>query len=76
MFYNCEKLEHFGGCINLKTNLDLSYSPKLTHESLMNVINKAAEVSDAPTLRLGSINLAKLTAAEKQIIINKGWILE
>ena len=64
--------------------LDLSYSQKLTHESLMDVINNLYDlnltynVANGGTLYrqslvLGSTNLAKLTADEIAIATNKGW---
>lgn len=74
-FYKCIRLENLGGFKNLKVDLDLSDSPLLTHQSLMNVINNLAVVSSSPTLSLGTTNLAKLTDDEKMIAINKGWVL-
>ena len=72
----CESLTTLGGFIGLKVNLDLSYCPNLTHDSLMNVINEAADVTASPkTLTLGP-NLNKLTADEKAIATNKGWTLK
>ena len=77
IFSGCKSLTTLGGFLNLKTNLDLSSSTKLTHDSLMNVINKAADVTSSPkTLTLGSTNLAKLTTDEKAIATNKGWTLK
>ena len=75
MFYNCANLTNLGGFKGLKADLNLTSSKKLTHESLMNVINNLAEVNTNPTLSLGSENLAKLTDDEKTIAINKGWTL-
>ena len=61
----------------MKLDLILSNCPKLTHDSLMNVINEAADVTSSPkTLTLGSTNLNKLTDEEKAIATNKGWILK
>ena len=57
--------------------LDLSTSPKLTHDSLMNVINGLYDIANkgcnAQQLILGSTNLAKLTAEEIAIATNKGF---
>lgn len=76
IFQSCYSLTNIGGFVGLKVNLDLSYSSKLTHDSLMNVINKAADVTASPkTLTLGATNLAKLTDAEKGIATSKGWTL-
>ena len=76
MFYQCIALTEFGGLTNLKVNLDLSSCYELTHDSLMNVINEAADVTaDPKTLTLGTTNLNKLTDEEKAIATNKGWTL-
>lgn len=57
--------------------LDLSSATKLTHESLMNVINNlwdlAGNNQKSQSLVLGSTNLAKLTEEEIAIATNKGW---
>ena len=74
MFTGCANLTILGGFEGLWSNLDLSNSPLLTHESLMNVINYAAKYRSY--LTLGSTNLAKLTDDEKAIATNKGLILE
>ena len=80
--------ETFNGCSKLKnltiigttgTNgLNVSYSPLLTHDSLMSIINALKDYSgsgDTRTCTLGATNLAKLTDAEKQQATNKGWTL-
>ena len=77
MFRGCSNLTTLEGFKGLKTDLDLSFSTKLTHESLMNVINYAANVtSSRKTLTLKSTNLAKLSDEEKAIATNKGWTLK
>ena len=64
--------------------VDLSYCTKLTHESLMSVINNLYDLNLTYSaigigtlyrqeLKLGSTNLAKLTAEEIAIATNKGW---
>lgn len=73
----CTALTTLGGFTGLKVNLNLSYSPLLTHDSLLNVINEAADVTASPkTLTLGATNLAKLTDQEKAIATSKGWTLK
>ena len=86
----CTSLEIVGGFENLGKaydptyganvlfyGLDLSYSKKLTHESLMNVINNLYDIASKGVkpqkLVLGSTNLAKLTAEEIQIATDKGF---
>ena len=72
---NTEKLVNLGGFIGLQVDIDLSKAVNLTHESLMNVINKAATVTGKKMI-FGATNLAKLSEAEKQVAIDKGWTLE
>lgn len=96
ILYRCYELENFGGLINLGkaftqisnnfTNyaLRLTDCTKLTHESLMNVINNLYDLNltydvanggtlYTQTLQLGADNIAKLTAEEIAIATNKGW---
>lgn len=70
-------LKNLGGFVNLQAGIDLSYSINLTKESLMNVINKMADLTgqSSQTLILGADNLAKLNDDEKAIATNKNWIL-
>ena len=96
-FRYCSKLEIFGGIKNYGmafatittannnfSTYDLSSCTKLTHDSLMNVINGlydlnlTYDVANGGTLytqklTLGSTNKAKLTAEEIAIATNKGW---
>ena len=60
------------------SSLNLSYSTKLTHNSLMSFINAFKDYSGTGTTRtatFGATNLAKLTDAEKAIATQKGWTL-
>ena len=86
----CVNLMNFGGFQNLGqaylTTANANYnlyklvlldSTKLTHDSLMNVINNLYDIATkgvkTQQLVLGSTNLAKLTAEEIAIATNKGW---
>ena len=90
MFNNCSSLVTLGGLKNLgmsyptnyidnasELTLNLSDSPLLTHDSLMNVINNLYDIKSKgvkrQTLQLGNTNKAKLTAEEISIATNKGW---
>lgn len=92
IFKDCPSLVMLGGLKNLgmdyssayyvpanksEYTLDLSYSPLLTHDSLMNVINNLYDIKSkgvkTQTLQLGDINKAKLTVEEIAIATNKGW---
>lgn len=76
MFVGCTALTTLEGFENLKCDLSFIFSNELTHDSIMNVINLAADVTSSPkTLSLGPTNLAKLTDAEKKVATDKGWKL-
>lgn len=89
-FSNCSSLITLGGLKNLgmgygtgwnansdSLTLNLSDSPLLTHDSLMNVINNLYDIKSKgiqpQLLWLGDTNKAKLTAEEIAIATNKGW---
>lgn len=74
-FGACTELMEIHGGIYAKISFSLSDCTKLTHESLMNVINSLQQVDSQKTLTLGSTNLAKLTDDEKAIATAKGWTL-
>lgn len=78
MFYKCTNLEEvrFSGVIPL--SISFQWSTKLTHDSLMSIINAlndySADTSGTTyTLTIGSTNCAKLTAEEIKMAQNKGW---
>ena len=80
-FYQCINLQN----ITFEGTIPISISFKdcslLTHESLISIIEHlrdyVAEGSTAThTLTLGPSNLVKLTEAEQQIAIDKGWELK
>lgn len=90
LFGYCSNLITLGGFENLGESyllsssanlnayaLKLSDCSKLTHDSLMNVINGLYDIANKGVmpqqLILGSTNLAKLTAEEIQIATDKGW---
>ena len=88
IFVNCAELKNVGGFLNLGAafyqsannyhhTVSFSSCTKLTHDSLMNVINNlydiAAKGVATQQLIIGSTNLAKLTAEEIQIATDKGF---
>lgn len=77
MLLACSELVKLGGFTNLAVNLDLSSSRKLTAESILNVINQAADLSEigSATLTLGNTNISKLTEEQIAIATAKGWTL-
>lgn len=59
-------------------SITISALVRLTHDSLMSVINALKDYSESGTtykLTMGTTNLAKLTDAEKAIATEKGWTL-
>lgn len=89
-FLYCGELTTIGGLENLgqayeitqnanysSYRLDFASCNKLTHESLMNVINNLYDIKtkgcNAQQLVLGSTNIAKLTSEELAIGTSKGW---
>ena len=77
-FTKCSALENvvFEGVIGV--NFDIHWSTKLTHDSLMSILNALKDYSNSGStysVTLGSENLAKLTDAEKMQAVNKGWTL-
>lgn len=87
MFLNCNELTNLTFFVNLGVGklttfhestqrLSFTSCTKLTHESLMDVINKLGDLSIqniTRNLELGSTNIAKLTAEEIAIATAKGW---
>ncbi len=78
-FSGCTALEEviFEGEIG-SNRLNLSACTKLTHASLMSIINCLVDYSASGTtytVTLGATNLAKLTDSEKAIATQKGWTL-
>ena len=74
-FNGCFSLVNITGNPNFKTSFDISDSKKLTHDSLMVLINGLQTVTTAQTIKLGTTNLAKLTDEEKKVATDKGWTL-
>lgn len=79
-FYGCSALENLTiyGTIG-RNGLNISWSTRLTHDSLMSIINalqdKTGDTSASWAVTLGADNLAKLTDAEKAIATQRGWTL-
>ena len=79
-FYGCESLEeirNIEGEIS-KNGFDISASNKVTHDTLMRIINALKDYSTSGTtynITFGTDNLAKLSDTEKAIATQKGWTL-
>lgn len=73
IFNSCYNLRYLTNISNIKMKLDFSASKKLTHQSLLNIIEALIQTSASKSIVLGNDNLAKLTDTEKASITNKGW---
>lgn len=93
MFRSCDKLENFDGIKDLgkaysttasannsSYTLDLAWSNKLTHDSLVSIINNLYDIAtkgcNTQTLNIGATNKAKLSAEEIAIATAKGWTVQ
>lgn len=84
IFFNSNEVTELGGFENLRINWNDSYGlancPKLTYQSVMNVINnlydfRANGDTTTKTLKLHSNSLAMLSNDDIAIATTKGWIL-
>jgi hypothetical protein len=78
MFNGCSNLRYLGGFKGLKVDLDLSDSPLLVRQSVLNVLNNLADVTELgtnPKLLLDMNTRYKLTSKEIAIGTNKGWAI-
>ena len=74
ILYGCSSLTNLGGFTGLKQDLELAYSPLLTADSIVNVINAAADMTSSPkTLTLHQDTFNKLTEEQIATATAKGW---
>lgn len=76
MFNGCNNLQEvrFAGMIPL--SISFQWSPKLSHDSLMSIIDALRDLTGTGTtctLTIGATNYAKLTQEEIEVAQNKGW---
>ena len=75
-FNGCSALENITIEGAIGNNIDFSTCTKLTHDSLMSIINHLQDKTGAstePILTIGTTNYNKLTAEEIKIATDKGW---
>lgn len=74
----CENLTNLSGFGAIKESISLSNSPNLTVDSIMNVINQAADLKSlgitGKKIALGT-NTNKLTSAQISVATSKGWTI-
>ncbi len=80
MLYNCSKLKtltlgnNWASNTSMKT-FDLSYCSALSHDSLVDIMNKLATRTNSPKIKLSTASKNLLTDSEKAIATNKGWTI-
>ena len=74
-FYQVYELENIVIEGVIGKDIDFKACAKLTHDSLMSIINALKDGVSGLTCSLGTMNLNKLTDAEKKIATDKGWQL-
>jgi surface protein len=74
-FNGCPSLVDFYPPQNINAEMDVSHDTKLSHDSLVRIINNLMTKTSTTKLILGATNLAKLSDEEKAIATNKGWTL-
>ena len=57
------------------SSFDLTYCPSLSHDSLVDIMNKLATRTNSPTIRLSTASKNLLTDDEKAIATGKGWTI-
>lgn len=72
-FSGCSKLENITIKGTIKQSFTISACNKLTHDSLMSIINALDSSAGSKVLTIGSTNLEKLSDDEKALITSKGW---
>lgn len=75
-FYETSSLRNIIGPVyNIQQSIDLSYSPYLTNDSVMVLINGMVEVEKPQTLTLHSNVKSQLTEEQIAIATSKGWTI-
>ena len=75
IFQDCQSLTNFKAMQNIKENVSVEDSPYMTVESLVSIINNLVDLQgvEGKILKLGAINLAKLSPEQIKIATDKGW---
>lgn len=75
VFAECPSLKNVGGFIGLKTNIDFKYSPLLTHESAVNIIDNLAVSTTGNTVQFKKATFITLSPEEIARATDKGWTI-
>lgn len=72
-FIGCGKLTNLGGFTGLKGAIDLSYSDLITRESMLNIFNEAATITNTYSIGISQTVYDRLTEDDIAIAVGKGW---
>ena len=73
IFQGCTRLVNINSMKNICIDLSLEDCPNVSVESLMSIIDNLMEVKETRILKLGAVNLAKLTDSQIKVAVDKGW---
>ena len=73
IFQGCTRLVSINSMKNINVDLSLEDCPNISVESLMSIIDNLMEVNETRILKLGAVNLAKLTESQIKVAVDKGW---
>jgi surface protein len=76
MFQNCSMLKDLQAMRNIGVDLSVKDSPELSYTSLMSIINNLKSISTVESLKLGALNLGKLSDSDIRRATDKGWSVE
>lgn len=68
-------LKDFGGCTNISANLEFESCESLSYESMLNILNGLAPVTNSRTLTFDQYNVDILSDDDIAIATSKGWIV-
>lgn len=72
-FRYVDMLEDFGGVNNISCNLQFEYCYKLSYQSMLNILNGLAKVTNSRTLKFDQFNVDMLSDDDIAIATSKGW---
>ena len=76
MFQNCSMLKDLKAMKNIGVDLSVKDSSELSYTSLMSIINNLKSISTVESLKLGALNLGKLSDSDIRKATDKGWSVE
>ena len=72
-FRYVDQLVDFGGVLNISCNLQFEYCYNLSYQSMLNILNGLAKVTNSRTLKFDQYNVDMLSDDDIAIATSKGW---